>query len=104
MNSTRTTYLPRVMPDNANLPSEFVAAAYFFPVNVLAAVMLTPGNGVLPLRTEPVISYVGAAAGAALFSVTVGESGAGALAASLLPQGIAPQRSMSSARAVALQS
>jgi len=26
------------MPDNPNFPSEFVAAAYFFPVNVLAAV------------------------------------------------------------------
>src|SRR5258708_20208406 len=65
MNSTRTTYLPRVMPDNPNLPSEFVAAAYFLPVSVLAAVTDTPGSGVLPLRTEPLISYVGAAAGAA---------------------------------------
>jgi len=55
MNSTRTTYLPRVMPDNPNLPSEFVAAAYFFPVSVLAAVTVTPGSEVLPLRTEPLI-------------------------------------------------
>jgi galactitol-specific phosphotransferase system IIC component len=44
------------MPDNPNFPSEFVAAVYFFPVNVLAAVTVTPGNGVLPLRAEPLIS------------------------------------------------
>ena len=44
------------MPDNPNLPSELVAAAYFFPVNVLAAVTVTPGSGVLPLRAEPLIS------------------------------------------------
>jgi len=62
---------------------------YFFPVNVLAAVMLTPGNGVLPLRTEPVISYVGAAAGAAVCSVTVGEGGAGSWAPALAAQRIA---------------
>src|SRR5260370_20824719 len=63
MNSTRTTYLPRVMPDNPNLPSEFVATENFFPVNVLAAVTVTPGSGVLPLRAEPLISYAGASAG-----------------------------------------
>jgi hypothetical protein len=44
------------MPDNPNFPSEFVAAAYFFPVKVLAAVTVTPGSGVLPLRAEPLIS------------------------------------------------
>jgi hypothetical protein len=44
------------MPDNANFPSELVAAAYFFTVNVLATVTVTPGSGVLPLRAEPVIS------------------------------------------------
>jgi galactitol-specific phosphotransferase system IIC component len=44
------------MPDNPNFPSEFVAAAYFFPVSVLVAVTVTPGNGVLPLRAEPLIS------------------------------------------------
>jgi len=56
MNSTRTTYLPRDMPDNPNLPSELVAVEYFFPVKVLAAVTLTPGSGVLPLLAEPLIS------------------------------------------------
>jgi galactitol-specific phosphotransferase system IIC component len=44
------------MPDNPNFPSEFVATAYFFPVSVLVAVTVTPGNGVLPLRAEPLIS------------------------------------------------
>ena len=62
MNSARTTYLPRVMPDNTNLPSEFVAAEYFFPVNVFAAVTVTPGSGVFPLFAEPLISYAGAPA------------------------------------------
>src|SRR3989442_11295881 len=62
MNSARTTYLPRVMPDNTNLPSEFVAAEYFFPVNVFAAVKVTPGSGVFPLFAEPLISYDGAPA------------------------------------------
>jgi hypothetical protein len=63
------------MPDNPNLPSEFVAAAYFSPVNVLAAVTVTPGSGVLPLRAEPLISYAGAAAGVA--SDCTGGDGAG---------------------------
>ncbi len=64
MNSMRTTYLPRGIPEKSNLPSEFVAAAYFFPVSVFAAVTVTPGSGVLALRAEPLISYAGAAAGA----------------------------------------
>ena len=51
------------MPDNANLPSEFVAAEYFFPVSVFAAVTVTPGRGVLPLRVEPLISYAGTTVG-----------------------------------------
>src|SRR5690349_15022450 len=64
MNSMRTTYLPRANPERVNLPSEFVAATYFFPVSVFAAVTVTPGNGALPLRAEPVISKVtGAGAG-----------------------------------------
>jgi len=46
------------MPDNPNFPSEFVAAAYFFPVNVLAAVTVTPGNGVLPLACRT-IDFIG---------------------------------------------
>jgi len=58
MNSIRTTYLPRGNPERMNLPSEFVADAYFFPVSVLAAVTVTPGRSVLPLRAEPVISNV----------------------------------------------
>ncbi len=74
MKSPRTTYLPRVMPDSANFPSEFVAVEYFFPVNVLAAVTLTPGRGVLPLRAEPLISYTGAAAGV-VAAGGVGEGG-----------------------------
>src|SRR2546429_4078263 len=74
MNSTRTTYLPRGMPDNPNLPSEFVAAAYFFPVKVLAAVTVTPGSEVLPLRAEPLISYPEAAAG--VVAACAGEDGA----------------------------
>src|SRR6267154_6332259 len=61
MNSARTTYLPRVTPVKLNLPSEFVATEYFFPVKVLPAVTVTPGNGVLPLCAEPLISYVGGA-------------------------------------------
>src|SRR5437764_13145315 len=81
MNSTRTTYLPRVMPDNANLPSEFVATEYFFPVRVFAAVTVTPGRGVFPLFAEPLISYAGATAGvaaesaAAVWAVSGGAGG-----------------------------
>src|SRR5258708_23024138 len=90
MNSTRTTYLPRVMPDNPNLPSEFVAAAYVFPVSVLAAVTVTPGSEVLPLRTEPLISYVGAAAGGASdCGVAGGEGGAVSCAPKLAPKKMA---------------
>jgi hypothetical protein len=44
------------MPEKSNLPSEFVAAAYFFPVSVFAAVIVTPGSAVFPLRAEPFIS------------------------------------------------
>jgi hypothetical protein len=61
MNSIRTTYLPRAIPDRLNLPSEFVADTYFFPVSVFAAVTVTPGSGVFPLCAEPVISNVAAA-------------------------------------------
>src|SRR5215472_15504127 len=65
MNSIRTTYLPRAIPVRLNWPSEFVAARYFFPVKVFAAVTVTPGNEVLPLRADPVISKVtGACVGA----------------------------------------
>jgi hypothetical protein len=72
------------MPDNPNLPSEFVAAEYFFPVNVLAAVTLTPGSGVLPLRAEPLISYAGVAlGGAAGCGVCAGEGGAASCASKL---------------------
>jgi len=66
------------------LPSEFVAAAYFFPVNVFAAVTVTPGNGVLPLRAEPLISYAGAAVVVvAGCGVCVGEGVAGSCARAL---------------------
>jgi hypothetical protein len=82
MNSTRTTYLPRVIPDNPNLPSEFVAAEYFFPVNVFAAVTLTPGSGVLPLRAEPLISYTTVTAGV-VAAGGVGEGGAASCASEL---------------------
>ena len=58
MNSIRTTYLPRARPERLNFPSELVAATYFFPVSVFAAVTVTPGSGVLPLRADPVISNV----------------------------------------------
>src|SRR5690348_4528993 len=65
MNSMRTTYLPRASPERLNLPSEFVAATYFFPVRVFAAVTVTPGSGVLPLFADPVISNVTGAGGTA---------------------------------------
>jgi hypothetical protein len=61
MNSIRTTYLPRAIPDRLNLPSEFVIDTCFFPVNVFAAVTVTPGNGAFPLCADPVISNVAAA-------------------------------------------
>lgn len=78
------------MPDSANLPSEFVAAAYFFPANVLAAVTVTPGSGVLPLRVEPLISYDGAASGvAAVCTGATGEDGAGSCAPALAANRIA---------------
>jgi hypothetical protein len=52
---------------------ESVAEVYFFPVSVLEAVMVTPGSGVLPLWTVPVIwKLVGAAEAGALVS---GEAG-----------------------------
>jgi hypothetical protein len=41
-----------------------VAATYFFPLNVFAAVTVTPGNAVLPLCAVPVISKVAVEAGA----------------------------------------
>jgi hypothetical protein len=44
------------MPDKLNLPSEAVAVENFFPVSEFAAVTVTPGRGVLPLRAAPVIS------------------------------------------------
>src|SRR5436309_15039956 len=78
MNSIRTTYLPRVIPERPNLPSELVAATYFFPVNVFAAVTVTPGNAVLPLCTDPVISDVRVEAGAgATCGAACGEDGGG---------------------------
>jgi hypothetical protein len=61
MNSIRTTYLPRAIPLRLNLPSEFVADTYFLPVKVFATVTVTPGSGVFPLWTNPVISNVAAA-------------------------------------------
>jgi hypothetical protein len=61
MNSIRTTYLPRTIPDRLNLPSELVADTYFFPVSVFAAVTVTPGSGVFPLCADPEISKVIAA-------------------------------------------
>src|ERR1700741_1802386 len=105
MNSTRTTYLPRVMPDNVNLPSEFVAVAYFFPVNVFAAVTVTPGRAVFQLRAEPVISYVGAGAGnAAACSVACGEGDAASCARALAASSIAAKVSMRVQRAMAFKS
>jgi hypothetical protein len=81
MNSIRTTYLPRAIPDRLNLPSEFVADKYFFPVNVFAAVTVTPGSGVFPLCADPVISNV-AAAGVAV-TCGVGAGGAASCAREL---------------------
>src|SRR5207247_11448136 len=79
MNSMRTTYLPRAIPVRLNLPSEFDAARYFFPVNVFAAVTVTPGNGVLPLRADPAISKV-TGAGVVACGVAGGGAGDGAVA------------------------
>jgi hypothetical protein len=76
MNSMRTTYLPRAIPDRANLPSEFVAATYFFPVSVLAAVTVTPGSGVFPLFADPVISNVVATGAVAAAVWGAGAAGA----------------------------
>src|SRR6266850_1157477 len=105
MNSTRTTYLPRVMPDNPNLPSEFVAAAYFFPVSVLAAVTVTPGSEVLPLRVEPVISYVGAAAGVVADCVVrAGEDGVASCASNLDAKRITAKWRMRMPRAIDFKS
>ena len=61
--------------------------------------------GVLPLLAEPLISYVGAAAGvAAVCSVVVGKGGAGSCAPALAAQRIATKRSMSMQRAIAFKS
>ncbi len=49
MNSARNTYRPRGSPAKIKVPSEIVATVYFFPVKVLEAVSVTPGNGVFPL-------------------------------------------------------
>jgi hypothetical protein len=59
-------------------------AAYFLPVNVLEAVTVAPGSGVLPLRAEPLISNeeavaVGAVGDLAL-GVDVGAGGTGSCA------------------------
>src|SRR2546429_9029749 len=70
----RTTYLPRAIPVRLNLPSEFDAARYFFPVNVFAAVTVTPGNGGFPLRADPAISKV---TGAGVDACGVAGGGAG---------------------------
>src|SRR5437660_3981337 len=103
MNSTRTTYLPRVMPDNANLPSEFVATEYFFPVRVFAAVTVTPGRGVFPLFAEPLISYAGATAGVAAESgaaVWAVSGGAGSCARTLDTKRSASKWTMKMPRAI----
>jgi hypothetical protein len=55
MNSARNTYRPRGSPVIKKVPSEIVAVEYFFPVKVFEAVSVTPGKGVLPLCTLPVI-------------------------------------------------
>jgi hypothetical protein len=91
------------MPDNPNFPSEFVAVAYFFPVNVLAAVTVTPGSGVFPLRVEPLISYAGAAAGVVV-DCAVGEAGAVSCARKLDTKRIATKWSMKMPRAVDFKS
>ena len=103
MNSTRTTYLPRVMPDNANFPSEFVATEYFFPVRVFTAVTLTPGSGVFPLRAEPLISYVGATAGV-VRDAGAGAGGVGSWAWTLDPRTITTKCSMKMPRAIDFKS
>src|SRR5919108_2737646 len=77
MNSIRTTYLPRAKPERVNLPSEFVAPTYFFPVRVFAAVTVTPGSGVLPLRAEPEISKVTGAGAGGVAGAWGAEAGAG---------------------------
>jgi hypothetical protein len=93
------------MPDNPNFPSEFVAAVYFFPVNVLAAVTVTPGNGVLPLRAEPLISETGAATGlVADCAVGAGEGGAAYCARNPGAKKIAKECSMKMTRAIDFKS
>jgi hypothetical protein len=89
------------MPSNPNFPSEFVVVEYFFPVNVLAAVTLTPGNGVLPLRAEPLISYAGGVAGAvADGTVCAGGGGAASCASKLHARKVAIRKDTEILRAM----
>jgi hypothetical protein len=81
------------------LPSEFVAAAYFFPVSVLAAVTVTPGSGVLPLLVEPLISYAGAPTGV-VADGGVGEGGVASCAHKFGARRIAENWSMNMPRAI----
>jgi hypothetical protein len=54
-NSALTTYRPFRGIAIANEPFTSVVVAYFFPVNVFVAVTLTPGSGIAPAFTVPVI-------------------------------------------------
>ena len=93
------------MPDNPNFPSELVAAVYFFPVNVLAAVTLTPGSAVLPLRAEPLISYAGSAAGVVVGrDVCAGEGGAASCAHKIDAKRIAKKCNRKMLRAIDFKS
>jgi hypothetical protein len=98
MNSIRTTYLPRVIPARLNLPSEFVADTYFFPVNVFAPVTVTPGSGVFPLWADPEISNVTAAG--AVAACGAGVAGVAFCARAVGEKRIVTQQTIKTLRAV----
>src|ERR1700679_804513 len=73
----------------ANEPFTSVVVAYFFPVNVLVAVTLTPGNGTGPAFTVPAMvpplgSPAGAAGAAGTTGADVWPAGSGASVAGAL--------------------
>jgi len=61
------------------VPFDAVATETFFPVSVFAAVTVTPGSGVLPERTVPLMSNELGCAAAVTVGVCAGVSAAGVL-------------------------
>jgi hypothetical protein len=79
-----------------------VADTYFFPVKVFAAVTVTPGSGVFPLWTDPVITNVAGAE--AVVTCGAGAGGAASCARGLRENRIAAQLRIKMPRAMAFNS